>query len=831
VLSQVRFPRQPAPGVDAAMAQRETTIRTLRFLGRALVRALRVSFLLFVIALAAGTWAYFWLQANVLSSLPNDLSSFRSYRPPTACRVYAQDGSILDQFYIERRIWVPLADLPPHVWQAFIAAEDRRFLDHPGVDVWGIVRAFVRNVESGTISEGGSTITQQLVKNLIVGKQRSYKRKMAEAVLAVRLENQLSKMEILELYVNYVALGSGNYGVEAASQDYFGVSARDLDASQAAMLAGLVPAPSRYSPRVNPEAARQRRSLVLDTMVDAGFLATHAAHLAEDEPLLVPHEAGMHRAAAAAYATEVRREVRRVVGADIPFKAGLQVFTPMNPDVQQATEAAVRAAVEALQEREGRQGAIAHVEPGDLDAFLKRAPGLARDPITFEVRPPNKGDCFSAAVGKSGRPDDLLAGDAAYVLDKADWELRVRATSDKEHAGPLKQKIQAGDVLRVCYTGGRAVHMDPRPWGEGAAVVLENATGRVIALAGGYATTIEGFVRATQARRQPGSSFKAYVYAAALLHGHNQLDRVLDGPIVLPAGGGHYWSPRNYSGSYAGWVPMRHALAQSLNTVSVRLTLEQGAAEVARVARAMGVRTPLRRDPTIALGSSEITPMDQALGYATIARLGVPIEPVLVDRLVDVFGRQVGTAGSSITVGDDFLGQLPGAPGPRALPGGVAYELADMLREVVHSGTAHKAWRTGYDRAGKTGTSNAFQDAWFVGFTPRYTVAVWIGTDGTATLGDQETGGRAALPAWLSIMASLPEVEGERLPVPDDALIVASSEGWIGIPSGQAPASALPLPHLGDEPLPEVGALAASVPGRPSARAPSRDETLYGLPD
>jgi penicillin-binding protein 1A len=265
---------------------------------------------------------------------------------------------------------------------------------------------------------------------------------------------------------------------------------------------------------------------------------------------------------------------------------------------------------------------------------------------------------------------------------------------------------------------------------------------------------------------------------------------VLDGPISLPAGNGKIWSPQNYEGGFAGLVPMRQALAKSLNTVAVRLTLESGPDEVARLARTMGVRSPIRADPTIALGSSEVTPMDQALGFATIARMGVPMDPVYIERLVDFKGQELGRAGGAIVLEGQTLGALPGGAKARVLPSGIAYELADMLREVVRAGTGRKAWKPGFDRAGKTGTTNDFVDAWFVGFTPRYTVAVWIGSDTTASLGDKETGGKAALPAWLAIVEALPHEEGERFPLPDDVALVETAGSWAGIPRGAIPPQA-----------------------------------------
>ncbi|MCA9490903.1 MAG: hypothetical protein KC621_13335, partial [Myxococcales bacterium] len=373
-------------------------------------------------------------------------------------------------------------------------------------------------------------------------------------------------------------------------------------------------------------------------------------------------------------------------------------------------------------------------------------------------------------------------------------------------ARPLSSQIGSGDRLRVCREGdeGSTVVLDRQPWSQSAAVVLENATGRVIALTGGSDVTLEGFVRSTQARRQPGSSFKPYVYASAFAAGHTQLDRIMDGPLYLPAGNGKVWSPKNYGGGFSGPLPIRRALAASLNTVAVRLALEVGPTEIARTARSLGVRTPLRTDLTIALGSSEVTPMDQAMGYSSLARMGVAIEPVYLDVLEDSEGRRVGGRGESLRKSDGTEVVLPGRPLARALPSGVAYEMVDALREVVRAGTARRAYKDGYDRAGKTGTTNDCVDAWFVGTTPLYTVAVWIGTDGVGSLGDRETGGKAALPAWIAIMDALPDQKGLMFPVPDDAVRVPTELGVLGFVRGQVPRDVLQVPHVDGGPLPMI---------------------------
>ena len=750
-------------------------------------------------ALGAGA-GYWWLNKNVLSTLPTDLSEFRRFRPPTACRVFAANGREIDEFYLERRIWVPVKELPPFVAQAFVAAEDRRFFQHPGIDAFGIARAAFENLRAGTVIQGGSTLTQQLAKKLIVGSERSYRRKLADAVLAYRLEREMTKEEILELYLNYIYLGAGNHGVEAAARDYFGVSARNVNPAQAATLAGLVPAPSRYTPRVSPKLATERREIVLRAMVRDGYLQAHELEPLLEQPIVQPREAPPERAFTTAYVTQVRREIRKVAGEQVPFERGLQVHTPLNLKIQRVAHEAVREAIEALADRQGRLGPISHLGPTEADEFLLRAPGLKQDSRGVPIAP-ELGQCFQALVVDRDL-SELRAGPSRFRLREEDRAAKVRDLGGQHGAGPLVKRVHPGDVLRVCLEDAEQVSLDPRPWGEGAAVVVENATGQVVALVGGYEEGLEGFVRATQARRQPGSSFKPYVYAARLLHGGTQFDPVLDASLVLPAGGGRTWAPKNYTETFAGWVPLRSALASSLNTAAVRLAMEVGPAEIVRVAHAMGVRSPLRADLTVALGSAEVTPLDQAMGYATIARMGVPTDPVFIRHVDDLSGVRLGEAGGPLRVGTTEMPPLPGGPLARALPAPVAYQVADMLREVVRVGTGRKAFAADRDRGGKTGTTNAYEDAWFVGFSPRYTVAVWIGTDGKFPLGEKETGGRAALPAWLKIAEALDEPPGVRLPVPDEIVLVPYAGSWAGVPREALPSMVLPIapPDLG--PLP-----------------------------
>lgn len=758
-----------------------------------------VLLLLVIVGSVGGLFAYRWVDENVLAALPDDLERLRDYRPPSNCIIYDADETPIDQFYVERRLWIPIDLLPDHVWKAFVAAEDRRFFDHQGVDFLSIFRALLSNLQAGGISQGGSTITQQIVKNLVVGSERSYTRKMREAVLARRLERELTKKQVLELYINYVYLGSGNYGVEAAANNYFGVSAKELDVGQAALLAGLVPAPSRFSPHRDPEAAKTRQRLVLGRMLAEGYVGPSEAAEFARAPLELSYGEDIRSDVGLGYITEVRREIRRLFGASTAFEHGFHVYTSLDHGVQAMAEEALRDALRAVDERNGRAGVLRSLSQEDVPRFLERARGLARDRKGAVLRP-SVGDCFEAVVGRGGL-GDMKAGRWVFGLREEDDNLMVRTEGERQKK--LAQVARTGDVLRVCSISQDDVRLDDRPWAEGAVVVVENATGRIPALVGGYEDRLEGFVRATQARRQPGSSFKPYVYGTALLSGKTQLSRVTDGPIYLPGGNGKVWAPQNFGGGFAGRVTLRYAMSRSLNTAAVRLAMQLGPARIVETANKLGVSSKLRPELPIALGSSEVTTMDQALGYAAIARMGVPTEAVLIDYIRDSRGEVVGRAGEDVVVRDKVIGKLPGGPLPRALPAGVAYELADMMREVVRAGTARRISDPRFDRAGKTGTTNDFIDAWFVGFTPRYTVAVWVGSDGNKSLGNKETGGKAALPAWKKIIESLPHPEGERFAVPEEAVLVSVGGQWLGFPRGDVPEGYLRTRSPGRAPLPE----------------------------
>ncbi len=728
-------------------------------------------------------------RAEVVPALDARLAVLQDFRPPTLCRVFDEDGQPFDAFAIVRREWVPLAEVPDVVWKAVVAAEDRRFFRHHGVDVLGILRAAVVNLQAGRIKEGGSTLTQQLVKNLVVGSDRSFLRKAEEALLAWRLEDLLGKERVLELYLNYIYLGSGNYGVAAAARDYFGVEIEDVDVGQAALLAGLIPAPSASSPRRSQSRARDRRRLVLDAMVETGFIDVIDAQQAKADPIDPPRRGDGTETIGTSFRTAVRREVRRLLGEEAPFDAGLQIFTAYRADIQAVAEQAVRDAASGVERRQGHPGPLTTLDAAGVGRFVE---GSAGGPALGE------GDCgrFLSFGGRELVRGTQRAGWAAASLDR-----KVRNPHPEESPRLLRELLRYGQVWEVCLDArGEAVLRDT-PWVEAAAVVIRRDSGEVAALVGGRDMPLEGFNRATQGLRQAGSAFKPFVYGAALEAGRSQLDDVLDAPLALPAGGGRVWSPQNYGGGFSGRVPMRVALARSLNTVAVRLALETGTAPIVRLARDAGIRTPLRDDLTLALGSSEVSVLDMAVAYGTFARMGEAIPPVFVRRLEDVDGREVGRAGETVRI-EGVQARLPGPPGVTAMKPATAWQVIDMLRGVVSRGTGRSAFVEGLERGGKTGTTSNYIDAWFVGFTASHVIAVWVGADARTPLGYGETGGRAALPAWRAIADALAEPRGAELVPPPDVVLLPYDGAWVGVSAQSPPVGQLVHAEVGSAPLP-----------------------------
>ncbi|GAB6061800.1 penicillin-binding protein 1A [Deferrisoma palaeochoriense] len=675
-----------------------------------------------VLGILGGAAGLFLRQ--VLTDLP-DATSLRRYRPPLTTTVWSRDGVLLAEFYQERRKLVQVEDLPPHVVRAFLAAEDSSFYSHEGVDLPGILRAAWTNLRAGRVVQGGSTITQQVAKSLLLSPERSLQRKIREAVLAVRIERDLTKDEILRLYLNQIYLGHGAYGVESAAEVYFGISAKELSLAQAALLAGLPQAPSRYDPYRHPERALERRRYVLGRMAEEGWITPEAQAAAAEEPLgLAGYENPFGRVAPH-YAEYVRRLLVERYGETAVLRGGLTVVTALDTRLQAAAQEALRRGLEAVDRRGGFRGPVGHRDPGDPGPF-----GEGPAPV-----PGSRVQGLVAEVSEKGAA--VLVGGLRVPMpaETMGWALR-------RGKGPT-DLLRPGDVVWCDIeddgAGGLAAHLAQEPEVEGALVCLDPHTGEVLALVGGYDFRRSQFNRAVQARRQPGSALKPLLYTAALAKGYTPATLVYDTPVVfespdLP----EKWKPHNYTERFYGATTLREALVRSRNVVTVKVLQDIGVGYGVSFLKRLGLRAEIPADLSVALGSPAVSPLDLAAVYTAFPSGGVRHDPVFLLRVEDRDGN--------------VLEAFEEPAGDPVMDPALAYVMTDMMRGVVREGTGRAVRALGRPAAGKTGTTNDYRDAWFVGFTPDLLAVVWVGYDDNRSLGRKETGGRAAAPIWLGFM-------------------------------------------------------------------------------
>jgi len=667
-------------------------------------RALR-NFTLFLglLALLSAVVTVALLYRELTTNLP-PVEQLAQYRPAVTTQILADDGTVVGEFYLEKRYLVPIDRIPAVVRDAFIAAEDDRFYRHGGVDVISILRAFINNAIAGGRVQGGSTITQQVVKTLLLSPRKSYERKVKEVILATRLERQFTKDEILYLYLNHIYLGSGAYGVAAAAQEYFGRRVEDLSLGQAALLAGLPQAPSRYSPFKHWPQAKARQEYVLERMVDSRFITREEAVRAFREPVALASRRGRF-VAAPYYVEHVRRLLEEKYGDTALYALGLRVHTALKLDLQQAAERVVRDGLTELALRERSYEAVVVGSPNSPGT-----PGGKSD-----RRPPKPTGVQVQVAGFRG----------PLALPPSDTE-----------------PYRVGDVLRVRLADSAPdadtyrFARDPAPAVQGALLALDPATGDVKALVGGYDFEASQFNRATQGARQPGSAFKPLVYAAALDRDFTPASIIVDAPISF-ADHDSVWMPQNYEERYFGPTTLRDALTFSRNVVTVKLAMRIGVKRLVKYVRHFGIDSPMAPNLSLALGSSEVTLLELASAYATFAHRGQQMEPRFITRITDSQG----------TVLDDGVPVTRQVVSPET-----AYMITSMLQSVIERGTGRRAKDLGRPAAGKTGTTNDMHDAWFVGYTPQLLAGVWVGFDEKRSLGKGETGGRVAAPLWLRFM-------------------------------------------------------------------------------
>ena len=742
---------------------------------------LRLWALLVVYGASAGAAFAYLAVVTINSTLPKDLTKAFDYRPNRKSLVISSDGEEVGAFFIENRQVVNLARLPPHVPAAFISAEDNRFWDHPGFDAVGIGRAAWKNFTTGGVKQGASTITQQVIKMLLLGNERTYERKLKEIVLAVRIESELSKPEILAIYLNHIFLGNNAYGVAAAAETYFGKSVENVTIAEAALLAGLVAAPSQYAPHRHFDLARQRQLYVLGRMLEDGYINTteHAAAVAE--PIAILGDQPLNHLAAPYFVERIRQLAQQELGGERLFHGGLRFYATLDTRMQAAAEHALRKGLETLDRRLGFRGPIGKVSRNERDRWAEGGArpyrlgiALAAEIITERIQPETTYAAMVVALPRRGnRAAGVTVDLGPITLPLADDDADdVRKWKSEEDGSTLA----VGDLLpvRISEDGATAVLAQP-PSLQGALVAIEPSTGRVRALVGGYDWLASQFDRASQAERQVGSAIKPFIYGAALAAGHTPVERMYDGPVYVPTATG-VWSPSNYDGKYTGWVTLRTALAKSLNTISVQLTVDVGLDRVIEVLRGFGIGSKIPRHISVALGTPDLTLLELATAYAGIAAGGRRVEARFYDLVTD------GT--------NPLIDYRAAPPGPQVLPADVNYVLIDMMKGVVSRGTARRATELGRPAAGKTGTSANYKDVWFIGFTPDLLCGVWIGRDDSTPIGDKITGGGAAVPIWLDFMkAAHPATPVRDFPVPPGIAFARASE-WSGDPSGPSPDAA-----------------------------------------
>ncbi|HWJ76256.1 MAG TPA: penicillin-binding protein 1A [Kaistia sp.] len=706
----------------------------------------------FFLVVAAGVA---WYVSGLTGGLPS-VEVLAKYEPPVMTRIHAADGQLVQEYAHERRLYLPIQAIPDRVKAAFISAEDKNFYQHSGLDYVGIMRAGLQNVaalSSNGRMIGASTITQQVAKNFLLTNERTIDRKIKEAILSLRIEQANSKDKILELYLNEIFLGLGSYGVAAASLSYFDKSVHELTLAEAAYLAALPKGPNNYNPFRYPERAIERRNWVIDRMVENGYATADEGEAAKAQPLGVKTRiASPHIFAADYYVEEVRRQLMQIYGEKALYDGGLSVRTSLDPALQVMARQSLMNGLVSFDEERGWRGPVKNLPLGDDWGTAVGSVAALSDVYEWRLAIVTAVNKTEAEIGlQPGRSETgkLLAERETGVIpaDEMKWALRGKRSVDSV--------LKVGDVVYVEPADGKpgAYRLHQVPEIEGAMVVMDPHTGRVLAMDGGFSYAESEFNRATQALRQPGSSFKPFVYAAALDNGYTPSSVVLDAPIEIDPGFGQpMWRPENYAQKFYGPSTLRTGIEQSRNVMTVRLAQDMGMPLVAEYAKRFGVYDNLGPYLPNALGATETTVMRMVAGYSVFANGGRQVKPTLIDRIQDRFGKTIFKHEERVCDGcdaDSWNNQdEPVVTDNReqVLDPMTAYQVTSMLEGVVQRGTATVVKQVGKPIAGKTGTSNDYKDAWFIGYSPDLVVGVFIGYDNPRPMGRGMTGGEVAAP-------------------------------------------------------------------------------------
>ena len=748
--------------------------------------------------------------------------SVEDYKPSVVSSVYGANGELVGEYSEERRYIVSMNEIPDHVKRAFIAAEDDRFFDHQGVDFQSILRAAFANFQAGRVVQGGSTITQQVAKSLLLTPEKTFLRKIREVILAHRMERNLDKEQILFLYLNQIYLGNGAYGIEAAAKAYFRKSVKELTIAEAALLAGLPQAPSKYSPLLNAKSAKTRQTYVLRRMLEDGIISQKDHDLALETPLKIYYAHDLNNAVAPYYLEHIRRYLLEKYGKEALYAGGLKVFTPIDVETSKVAMRALQEGLRSVDKKQGYRGALKHISPNDAKAALaeiseaniqKKFPykvltvdgahSLSLDSRSEAESAPSEGvsvldegliyQAFVERVDDAKK--EVLINFGFYrgiiPLDKMSWAMPVKQPSSTGIAliSRPSMALRVGDVILVRvlkrdYKPGFVLAaLEQEPILQGASLSVQVKTGHVMAMVGGYDFQQSEFNRALQAERQMGSTFKPIIYSAALDKGYTPASIIQDSPIVFGNGDDDKWKPENFEEKFYGDTLLRSALIRSRNIPTIKLVQDIGISYLIGYAERLGFNpAKFNQDLSISLGSSAVSVMDITKAYAVYPRGGRKIDPIFILKVLDREGSilevtspllespagyepppppkpimlagELQAARNNRDPEADLRGRFEGDPKDplRVLDPRTAYVMTHLMNEVATSGTGAEAKALGRPAAGKTGTTNDYLDAWFVGFTPDVVTGVWVGFDIQKTIYPKATGAQISLPIWLDIM-------------------------------------------------------------------------------
>ena len=685
---------------------------------------------------------------SVLWTYSNDLPDYKflkSYKPPVSSKVYSGNGDLVADFSQEKRVFVPFNSIPKNVINAFLSAEDKNFFKHPGVDAKGVIRAVINNISNILSSkrlEGASTITQQVAKNFLLTNEVSLNRKIKEAILAFRIERALSKERILELYLNQIYLGSGAYGVAAASLEYFDKSIKDLNYSEAALLAALPKAPSRYNPYRDPDIAKFRRNLVLKNLLDNNYLTSEWYEKLTKEEIILKKNKKIYLEDAQYFIEDVRKSVIETLSYDKVYKQGFNINTPIDLNLQTIATKSLRDGLIAYDKRKGWRGPLTNkIYNSEWKKDLEKY--KLENSINWKLAIVKKINKFSAEI----ETEDNIEGVIEY--QSISW-------TKKE----FNKLLKPGDIIYVKNVKENIFNLQQLPKVNGGIVVMDPFTGRVLALSGGFSFKQSEFNRATQAKRQPGSAFKPFVYALALENNFTPTSLVLDAPLVLDQGDDlKMWKPENYGKKFYGPSTLRVGLEKSRNLMTVRIAQNLGVEKIVDFSKALKIYDNPEELLSISLGSAETTLLKLTSAYSVFVNGGKLVEPILIDRIQDSEGNTIFNNDKRKCINCDQISYLTNDYPEiknnytQIFSPETAFQMTSILEGVVQRGTAKKLKDLNLNIAGKTGTTNKNTDTWFIGFTSNVLVGVYVGSDNPTPLGKYETGSKTALPIFKSFIS------------------------------------------------------------------------------